>query len=428
MAQDFTPIQSTDTLAASLPVLNENLVCLLSNMSGTSFPTTNLVVGMACYRSDQNKTYRLKSTGPSVWSLVENTGQSYLSQELADARYFQQGTPVKSYLMLQGVAAAGGDTVAVYFYDNPGAARWSLGKDQNQTFALSRYDSSGLFVDNPISIDNSTGVLKSQGGTVWHSLNDGSGSGLDADVLRGTTPGAGGLSVLAAADSAAVLAAIGATNSLPSTGQLGIFFAQYNETIAGYVPLNGGTIGDASSAANTRANPDCQNLFNWLWNRGAAVVGGRGASAAVDWAAHKRVTLPDTRGRHLVGMDYNSITGQAGIMTQGNYNTLGDMFGEQYHLLTQGEMPAHYHVAGIYDPTHSHAITVGYRGYSTSGGAQAWGFPPGVDGTTGVGTTGAATGVRINSSNGLDTTYSAGSGGAHNNLQPHLLVTFHIKL
>ncbi len=64
---------------------------------------------------------------------------------------------------------------------------------------------------------------------------------------------------------------------------------------AGWVMMNDGTIGSAGSGATTRANADCQNLFELLWNNvsntNCPVSGGRGASAAVDWSANKTIAL-----------------------------------------------------------------------------------------------------------------------------------------
>ncbi len=75
----------------------------------------------------------------------------------------------------------------------------------------------------------------------------------------------------------------------------------------GWVLLDGRTIGDASSGGTNRANADTADLFALLWtnlaNAEAAVSGGRGASAAADFAAHKTLTLPDARGRTLIGKD-----------------------------------------------------------------------------------------------------------------------------
>jgi hypothetical protein len=69
--------------------------------------------------------------------------------------------------------------------------------------------------------------------------------------------------------------------------------------------LNGQSIGDASSGATARANADTESLFTYLWTNiaqtdlpiqdstGAAST--RGASAAADFAAHKRMPLIDMR-------------------------------------------------------------------------------------------------------------------------------------
>lgn len=77
----------------------------------------------------------------------------------------------------------------------------------------------------------------------------------------------------------------------------------------GWLKANGSTIGNASSGAS-RANADTESLFNALWAdttlailTSAGAGSTRGASAAADWAAHKRLTLPDLRGEFVRGLD-----------------------------------------------------------------------------------------------------------------------------
>ena len=82
---------------------------------------------------------------------------------------------------------------------------------------------------------------------------------------------------------------------------------------AGWVKANGGTIGNASSGATTRANADTSSLFSLLWSEfdntalpiqdssGAAST--RGASAAADFAANKRLPIHDARGEFIRGLD-----------------------------------------------------------------------------------------------------------------------------
>lgn len=75
----------------------------------------------------------------------------------------------------------------------------------------------------------------------------------------------------------------------------------------GYVRANGRTIGSALSGATERANADCESLYLIYWGRYSdticPVTGGRGLSAAADWAAAKPMGLPDWRGSQFIAMD-----------------------------------------------------------------------------------------------------------------------------
>lgn len=81
---------------------------------------------------------------------------------------------------------------------------------------------------------------------------------------------------------------------------------------AGWVMANDGTIGNASSGGTTRANADTSALFALLWDNiadaWAPVSGGRGASAAADFAANKTIRLPRTLGRAIAGAGTGTYT------------------------------------------------------------------------------------------------------------------------
>jgi hypothetical protein len=89
------------------------------------------------------------------------------------------------------------------------------------------------------------------------------------------------------------------STTLFQTGDL--LWLDVSGTRDGWVRDNGRSIGSATSGATERANADCQALFLFGWAQAAAgavgwsVNGGRGASAAADWAANKYITLPDKR-------------------------------------------------------------------------------------------------------------------------------------
>lgn len=78
-------------------------------------------------------------------------------------------------------------------------------------------------------------------------------------------------------------------------------------TLTGFVRMNGRTIGSASSGATERANADTADLYAFLWNgladAVATVSGGRGASAAADFAANKTIVVPSMQGRFAGGLD-----------------------------------------------------------------------------------------------------------------------------
>lgn len=188
---------------------------------------------------------------------------------------------------------------------------------------------------------------------------------------------------------------------------------------AGWVLVNNGTIGNAASGATTRANADVQSLYVMIYDgisdTYCPVTGGRTGNALNDFNAGKKIQLPWAPGRALVGV------GGGGSLTT---RVLGQYGGAETHVLTVAELATHYHPAAIYDPTHTHTSNAAARlgGSSTGGGAFA------TDAPASATINAAATNIRANSTNGLDTTYSTGSSSAHNNMMPFLPVYMWVKL
>lgn len=196
---------------------------------------------------------------------------------------------------------------------------------------------------------------------------------------------------------AQAIAALVSTSTIPT----GTSFDYVGTTApTGYVMLSGRTIGSASSGATERANADTSDLYTLLWdsfaNSEASVSGGRGASAAADFAANKTIALPDARGRVIAGKD-NMGGSTASRLTNAGAGivgtTLGVAGGSQTHTLTTAQLPVHSHPLTVYDSA---------PGASASGGGAG-------------GTTSASTG-------------NAGSDAAHNNTQPTLVLNKIIKL
>jgi hypothetical protein len=86
---------------------------------------------------------------------------------------------------------------------------------------------------------------------------------------------------------------------------------------SGWIAADGGTIGSAASGA-TRANADTSALFTLLWDQcsntvlpildSAGVASTRGVSAAADYAANKRLPIPDLRNVFLRGANGSTRT------------------------------------------------------------------------------------------------------------------------
>jgi hypothetical protein len=200
-------------------------------------------------------------------------------------------------------------------------------------------------------------------------------------------------------------------------------------TISGFVRANGRTIGSASSGATERANADCQALFEDLWDADAnlTVSGGRGATAAADWAANKQLTLPDMRGRTIAGLDDMGNTA-AGRLTSTYFGAtptlLGAGGGAQNHTLSAFEIPQ---------------ILSTNEGNTTISGNTS-GIPSGDQGhsTTGGGNINVDTyenpinqGYAVTSTLGthtLDIRSDNTGGQPHSIVQPTMLATIYIKL
>lgn len=133
----------------------------------------------------------------------------------------------------------------------------------------------------------------------------------------------------------------------------------------GWVRLNGRSIGSASSAATERANADCETLFGYLWDNlddtRAPVSGGRGASATADWTSNKRITLPSSRDRVLVGMATMGNS-DAALISLFDTTIMGNTGGDEAHThtATADTAPGVWGIVGggPAASSHTHVITV----------------------------------------------------------------------
>jgi microcystin-dependent protein len=193
-------------------------------------------------------------------------------------------------------------------------------------------------------------------------------------------------------------------DEVASHDPLGIVKEYYGTTLpARHLWVDGKTIGDESSGATALASADAIGLFTVLWNA-ANVTGSqirlysstgsviaKGASAIEDFEAHKRLSLPDKRGRVAIGKDNMGGT-SANIVNNSNADVLGGIGGEENHTLTISELA-----------NHLHNMLTGMDGSAAAGGT-----PRGI----------------IPGSSASYSTSSTGGDSSHNNMQPWLTCNY----
>ncbi len=132
-------------------------------------------------------------------------------------------------------------------------------------------------------------------------------------------------------------------DALINTPHTGFIVQGYQSPfIGGWILMDDGTIGNASSGASNRANVDTFPLYNLIYNNvidtWAPVSGGRTSDAVADFTAGKTLTLPRQLGR---------VIGTAGSGSGLTARVAGEYLGEESHTLSISEMPAHNHPGSV---------------------------------------------------------------------------------
>jgi microcystin-dependent protein len=548
--QDFSVIPSSDNIDDSLPLLLGNDETCISCSAGSSFPTSDLYIGMICFRTDQptdsGGDYKLIATDPSAdWVLMRDYSKTVVHLEDISIPVFgaaggshssglvpdpgattgskrflcensswveiDPGREANKFKPSAASPAAMSVVVAAGFFSSvkPDGTQARTEYSQQTVTITSAPTTTGQSRIDLIVIDPTTGVADKITGTAGTSPSapamtagklliatvavGNSVSSIDATAITDTravwqqdVPGtrwciAGGTAdaltmtyspaFTALSDgleiswrnpnssnaTTAPTATIGsfsaltitknggqalAIGDLPANAEMrgrinattshlelvggGGSFSSFDtgdvkhtaksSAPSGWVLMNDGTIGDASSSATTRANADCHALFVLLWNNISntycPVAGGRGSSAEADWSTHHQISIPKALGRALASAGAGSgLTSRA----------LGQILGEETHTLTAAEQ-ASMSVSGSASGTVSIGINLPVQETEGDGG--------GANSLQGS-SDGAVTTMAVSGSSSVSLGISgtaAGSGAAHENMQPTLFLNFLMKL
>jgi hypothetical protein len=256
----------------------------------------------------------------------------------------------------------------------------------------------------------------------WHTMLWNYGPGLVMVTPVTSQINGGAILQLLAGQSAQVYAKGGhywAFKSLaepPAAVLTGSLVPSFAAAMAGYVMLDGRSIGDAASGADNRAHADTWDLYNMLWTNvaqaWAPVPGGRGASAAIDFAAHKMLGLPDASGAAIHGRDNMSgtVRGRVTAGVSGVDATVLGLFG--------GSQYAQSHTHGVNDLGHVHTLNNNaVQGFFGSGPLSAAGGGSGVQLSASAANP-AVTGISI----------QAALNGGNQNMGPGIFVNIFCKL
>jgi hypothetical protein len=125
-----------------------------------------------------------------------------------------------------------------------------------------------------------------------------------------------------------------------------IIMGAHSTAYANEIPLNGGTLAK-TSGADTNGNQYALHYL-YLWDNyadaQAPVNGGRGASAAADFAANKWITAPDYRDRVAMGISgAGSITTVGATAGASTVPSAGTNSSTGSYTLTTSDIPSHTH-------------------------------------------------------------------------------------
>lgn len=193
-----TRYYTKDQTDANIKVVADDLANNYYNKSQVDSKFTSI-------KANKLETIEVTGTGNVITAATKNgtkiafaKGITAMTQDTSDARYVKKsGDVMNGNLKLQGAQLAqvhsfssGGSASALRFYDANEEVTYSFGSmitnngsEYTRTHAYIGWGTSPWEIANNLAVGENRFLYK--GNKVWHAGNDGSGSGLDADLLDG---------------------------------------------------------------------------------------------------------------------------------------------------------------------------------------------------------------------------------------------------
>lgn len=192
--------KATTTTAGVMSAADKTKLDGLSN-----YDDSTITQDITNIKANKLETIEVTGTGNVITTVTKNgtkiafaKGITAMTQDTSDARYVKKsGDVMNGNLKLQGAQLAqvhsfssGGSASALRFYDVNEEVTYSFGSmitnngsEYTRTHAYIGWGTSPWEIANNLAVGENRFLYK--GNKVWHAGNDGSGSGLDADLLDG---------------------------------------------------------------------------------------------------------------------------------------------------------------------------------------------------------------------------------------------------
>ena len=110
--QDYNPLLPTGLISDDRQTINDNMESIITDFSGTAFPTNNLYAGMKCNRTDQSKVYRLQSDLATWKQIYDYSGAEITVPKANKAVLDVDGNPINTTYLKSVPVYTGATTTA----------------------------------------------------------------------------------------------------------------------------------------------------------------------------------------------------------------------------------------------------------------------------------------------------------------------------